>query len=169
MSIKFWVIDVDGTMTDSGIIYDEQGNELKKFSTKDAAAFFAVHAIGMKIIVLTGRECVATKRRMLELKVDYLFQGVKDKRVFLKEFMESHNITKDEIGYIGDDLNDYYPMHLAGYIACPKDSCKEIIDIADYVSSKNGGDGAVRDIIETFLRGTGQWMNAISNVYNLGV
>ena len=77
--IKVLVIDVDGTMTDAGIYYDETGNELKKFCTKDAAGFFAARIVGIKTMVLTGRECAATTRRMKELKVDYLCQNVKEK------------------------------------------------------------------------------------------
>lgn len=86
--IKLIVIDVDGTMTDSGIYYDENGNEWKKFCTKDAAGFFAAHKLGIKIMVLTGRECAATERRMKELRVQYLCQNVKDKMGYLSEFMK---------------------------------------------------------------------------------
>ena len=67
--VKLLVIDVDGTMTDAGIYYDEHGNELKKFCTKDAAGFFAAHQVGIEIMVLTGRECAATTRRMTEIKL----------------------------------------------------------------------------------------------------
>ena len=102
--VKLLVVDVDGTMTDAGIYYDEHGNELKKFCTKDAAGFFAAHKSGIKIMVLTGRECAATTRRVqTELKVDYLFQNVKDKLSFLKKFMQENEILKEEVGYIGDD------------------------------------------------------------------
>ena len=67
--IKYLILDVDGTMTDAGIYYDEHGNELKKFCTKDAAGFFAAHNVGIKTVVLTGRECKATTRRMSEMKI----------------------------------------------------------------------------------------------------
>lgn len=167
--LKYLVIDVDGTMTDGGIYYDELGNELKKFCTKDAAGFFAAHAVGIKIIVLTGRECAATTRRMKEMKVDFLYQNVKSKKEFLTEFMKQKNIIREEIGYIGDDLNDFVAMRLTGYVACPSDGCKEITAIADYISSYKGGHGAVRDIIEHLLRENGEWDKAISQVYAIGV
>lgn len=167
--IRFLVIDVDGTMTDSGIYYDEKGNELKKFCTKDAAGFFAARIVGIKIIVLTGRECAATTRRMKELKVDYLYQNVKNKALFLKDFMDKKNIKKNELGYIGDDLNDLLPMQLAGFVGCPADSCPEIIAIADYVSGVKGGQGAVRDIVEYMLRETGEWKKALYDIYGTGI
>ena len=94
--IKYLVIDVDGTMTDAGIYYDEHGNELKKFCTKDAAGFFAAHQAGMEILVLTGRECAATTRRMTEMKVDYLqgyyFGRPCGKEQFLQQYARGINV-----------------------------------------------------------------------------
>lgn len=167
--IQYIVVDVDGTMTDGGIYYDEHGNETKKFCTKDAAGYFAAKMVGIKTIVLTGRECAATTRRLTEMKVDYLFQGVKDKITFLKQFMQENNITKEQLAYIGDDVNDIAPMSLASYIGCPADSCKEIIAMADYVSIIKGGYGAVRDVIEHVLEERGEWGKAINAIYNGGV
>ena len=169
MKQKYLVIDVDGTMTDAGIFYDENGNEIKKFCAKDAAGFFAAHQVGTKIMVLTGRECRATTRRMTEMNVEYLCQNVKDKVSYLKTFMEENSISRDDIGYIGDDLNDLPPMKLCGFVGCPADACIEVKSIADYISSVNGGYGAVRDVIEHLLRESGEWEEAISNVYGIGV
>lgn len=163
--IKYWVIDVDGTLTDATIYYDEQGNELKKFSVKDAAGMFAAQACGMKLVVLTGRRCQATERRMQELKVDYLFQGVKDKQIFLKEFLEKNQIQRQQVGYIGDDLNDILPMKLASYVACPADACDEVLKLADYISPIKGGYGAVRDILSHVLKMRNEWETAVDKVF----
>lgn len=167
--LELFIIDVDGTMTDGGIYYDENGNELKKFCTKDAAGFFALHAAEIKIMVLTGRRCDATERRMRELHVDYLFQDIKDKTAFIKEFSEENNIALDKVAYIGDDLNDLQPMQLVGYVGCPADSCKEIKAIADYVSEIKGGYGAVRDIVEHIFEEKHVWETIIRDVYMSGV
>lgn len=166
-NIKLWVIDVDGTMTDAGIYYDENGNETKKFCTKDAAGFFAAHAVGMKIMVLTGRECAAVTRRMTEMNVDYLCQNVKNKQDFLSEFLKSNKFHREEIAYIGDDLNDLMPMRLAGFVGCPRDACNEVKKIADYISPIKGGNGAVRDVIEHVLKINDKWDEAIAEVYNI--
>lgn len=163
--IRWLVIDVDGTMTDASIYYDDNGNELKKFCTKDAAGFFAAHQVGMKIIVLTGRECPAVTRRMEEMSVEYICQNVKDKKTFLREFMREHAITKENVAYIGDDLNDLAPMRLVGFVGCPENSCEEIRSIADYISPYKGGEGAVRDVICYILKQRGQWAEAIEKVY----
>lgn len=167
--IKYIVIDVDGTMTDGGIYYDENGNETKKFCTKDAAGFFAARQVGIKILILTGRECMATTRRMKELKADYVIQNIKDKVSYLKDFMTRENVQADELGYIGDDLNDLPPMSLAGFVGCPSDSCREVKKRADYISNVNGGYGAVRDVIEYLLTQRNQWDEAVKNVYGIGV
>lgn len=167
--LKYLVLDVDGTLTDSGIYYDNNGNELKKFSTKDAAGIFAAKKIGIKIVVITGRECAATKRRMNDLKVDYLFQNVSDKDEFLINFMKENSISKEEIGYIGDDLNDCSAMKLCGFVGCPKNACQEILSISNCISELNGGEGAVRNIIEQMLRRENKWDSTIKDVYKIGI
>lgn len=167
--ITLLVIDVDGTMTDAGIYYDEHGNETKKFCTKDAAGFFAAHQVGIEIMVLTGRECQAVTRRMNEMKVEYICQNIKDKKAFLKKFMQENKLAKENMGYIGDDLNDFSPMQLCGFVGCPADACDEVKEIANYVSDIRGGYGAVRDVISYILKQRGQWKQAISEVYHLEI
>lgn len=167
--IKYLVIDVDGTMTDAGIFYDEHGNELKKFCTKDAAGFFAARRAGIKILVLTGRECAATTRRMSEMKVDFLVQNCKDKVSYLEEFLHEQGALWDEIGYLGDDLNDLPGMSRCGFVGCPEDACAEVKACADYVSTIKGGYGAVRDIVEHLLRVRGEWEKVTAEIYGIGV
>lgn len=168
-SIKYLVIDVDGTMTDAGIYYDEHGNELKKFCTKDAAGFFAAKKAGIKILVLTGRECAATARRMGEMKVDFLVQNCKTKVPYLEEFLREQGASWEELGYLGDDLNDLAGMRKSGFSGCPVDACEEVKAQADYVSTVKGGYGAVRDIIEHMLRERGEWEKVTVQIYGIGV
>ena len=167
--IKYLIIDVDGTLTDAGIYYDENGNELKKFSTKDAAGFFAAHQAGIQILILTGRECAATTRRMKEMKVEYLVQNCIDKITYIQDFMRKKHINKEEMGYLGDDLNDLPGMFLCSFVGCPADACEEVKERADYVSGIKGGYGAVRDIISYLLKERGEWKEAISKAYGIGM
>lgn len=166
--IKYLVIDVDGTMTDAGVYYDEHGNELKKFCTKDAAGFFAAKKAGIKILVLTGRECAATTRRMGEMKVDFLVQKCKDKVAYLETFLREQGVTWEELGYLGDDLNDLAGMRRSGFSGCPVDACEEVKAQADYVSTVKGGYGAVRDIISALLKKRGEWDRIIEELYGAG-
>lgn len=164
-SIKLLVMDVDGTLTDGGVYYDCQGNELKKFSIKDGAGLFIAKEAGLKLMILTGRECAATKKRMEELKVDYLFQQIGNKEDFLADFIKNNHYHKSEIGYIGDDINDLAAMRLVGFIGCPADSAKEVLEIADFISKRKGGQGAVRDIIEYILQEMNVWEKTVSSAY----
>ena len=167
--LEYLVLDVDGTMTDAGIYYDDNGNELKKFCTRDAAGFRAARYVGIKIIVLTGRECKATTRRMTEMKVDYLFQGIKDKHPFLQEFMHVNDISRASIGYVGDDVNDLSPMSLTGFVACPLDSCEEVKKISHYISNRIGGSGVIRDVVEFLLKEREEWDNIVNSIYSAGI
>lgn len=167
--ISYWVIDVDGTMTDGGIYYDSNGNEWKKFNTKDGIGLLMLSRLDMKVIVLTGRISKAIEKRMVELKVQYLFQNVKDKVAFLERFMQENGICREQIAYIGDDLNDYYAMQLAEFKACPADACDEIKGCADYVSGEKGGEGAVRDVICYFLKKREEWENCLQTVCDAGI
>ena len=167
---KTWVLDVDGTMTDAGLYYDENGNEVKKFCTRDAAGIVVAKYVGIKVMVLTGRECNATRRRMKELGVDYLYQNVREKDKFLEEFMREKHFIKTDVCYVGDDLNDIKAMKLCEYIACPADCCKEVKKIASYVSYMDGGHGVVRDVVENYLLNTAcEWDYAVEAVYGVGL
>ncbi len=168
MKINYLIVDVDGTLTDGGIIYDEYGNETKRFNSRDAAGFFAAEFADIKIIVLTGRSSKATERRMQEMHVKELHQNVKNKEEWIAAYVEENSIKSEELGYIGDDLNDLCAMKLAGFIACPLDGCREIKGMADYISTKRGGEGVLRDVVEYLLRKTGEWDQAVHSIYCSG-
>lgn len=165
--IKCIILDVDGTLTDTGIYYDNEKNELKRFSSRDGEAIRLARSLGIKIIVITGRKCIATERRIRELEIDFCEQGVSNKYEYLLSYLECNAIQRDELGYIGDDINDLKAMSLAGFVGCPADACKEVKGIADYVGNANGGYGAVRDIIEYILMERGEWNIALNNVYKI--
>lgn len=163
---KYWFFDVDGTMTDGSIYYDEFGNEIKRFNTRDAAGIFVLKVLGAKTIIITGRQCKATERRARDLKIDYVFQNVSNKSECIKNFIKKEGADFKDIVVIGDDLNDFESMSFAGYKACPNDAAEEIKEIVDYISNVNGGYGAVRDIIRHTLTEE-DWKRAISEVYQI--
>lgn len=163
--VKTLIMDVDGTLTDGGIYYDSHRNEIKKFSTKDGSGFALAHAAGIKLIVITGRESECVKRRMTELHVDILKQNVKDKVEWVKQYLSENAIDGSEIGYIGDDLNDINAMKMCGFIGCPADACRQVRDIAGYISQFKGGRGAVRDCVEYLLEQQGLLEKAIEIAY----
>ena len=136
--IRLLVLDVDGTMTDGGVYYDSTGNELKKFAIKDGAGIVLARAAGMQVMICTGRECEAVRRRAQDLHIDYLFQNVHDKAAFLSRFMAEHSLTKQDVAYCGDDLNDLTAMALCGFVACPADAAGPVLgrDFAHTGSSR---------------------------------
>ena len=158
------ILDVDGTLTDSSVIYSDDGSETKTFSIRDGVAFAVLNALGVKIVVITGRACDATKRRMAELKAYDVHQGVRNKFAFIREYLDKNGLDPKYVCYVGDDINDYYAMKLVGTVTCPSDACPEVRSIADYVSSNPGGKGAFRDIVEHML-GTEKWMEVTKQLF----
>lgn len=162
------ILDVDGTLTDSSLYFDDSGNELKKFSTRDFAGVLAAHYIGLKVLILTGRACPATERRAKELKVDELYQNVKNKVEFITTYMKAKNLSSDNVAYIGDDLNDLGSMKYAGFKACPLDAAPEIKDICDYISTFRGGTGVVQDVLRQILDTLNKWDDFIKEEIESG-
>lgn len=156
-NIDYIILDVDGTLTDGKIYYSESGDEIKAFNIKDGLVLGALVALGLGIIVITGRKSSIVSRRMRELGVTECHQGIRNKSQFFMRYIEKNNIDVSRILYIGDDINDLAIMKEAKYRACPKDACEEIKSIADYVSDYKGGEGAVRNIIEHYLKHSNEW------------
>lgn len=165
--IELLVLDVDGTMTDGGVYYDATGNELKKFAIKDGAGIVAARAAGVRVMICTGRECEAVRRRAADLRIDYVFQNVKDKAAFLRNFMAEHGLSREQVAYCGDDWNDLAAMALCGFVACPADAAAAVAARADFVGTKKGGEGAVREAIEEFLRREGRLEQAVGAAFGI--
>ena len=153
--IKTIIFDVDGTLTDGGIIFSDRGQEIKRFSAYDGLVMKVLPQIGIDTIILTGRESEIVRQRGEGLGITRIFQGVLDKEAKLREM--SSDINLEEAAYIGDDLNDYAAMLLCGCRACPANAAEEIKSICEYISSYSGGNGAVRDILEYILKKQRQW------------
>lgn len=150
--IQLLILDVDGTMTDGGIYYDENGNELKKFNAKDGLGIVKIQKAGVSVMILSGRKSKIVERRAAELGVAYLIQGEKDKAGFLKQFFSANKFPAGSAAYIGDDLNDLEAMKLVGHTACPADAVGEIRNFVSLKLTQNGGCGAVREYIDFLLK-----------------
>lgn len=164
--IKLIVLDVDGTLTEGGVFMDNEGNEFKKFNIKDGAGIVLAQKVGYDFMILTGRTSKCVQRRAADLKIKYLEQGVTDKVGYLKRFMTEHNISAENIAYVGDDLIDLGPMRIVGISACPQNAVSEVKAECDYIIPFDGGKGVVRSFLEMILKENGQWEDAISKLYN---
>ena len=150
--IKLILLDVDGTLTDGGIYRDNNGEEFKKFNVKDGYVIINARKLGIDFGIITGRKSELVRIRAEELKIKYLYQGISEKVPILEELMESYNLKKEEIAYMGDDLNDLGIMKKVGLKGAPQDAVSEVKGIADFVSSKKGGEGAVTEFVESILK-----------------
>lgn len=149
--IKLLVLDVDGCLTDGKIIYNTDGSESKNFNVKDGLAISTWIKLGNHVAIITGRNSNIVQRRATELGIEHLHQGIKDKDRMIKEIVASLGISFDEVAAIGDDLNDYNMLRLVGKSFTPKNGVKEIREIVGTVLSYEGGDGAVREMIDILV------------------
>ena len=152
--IKLFLSDVDGTLTDAGMYYGENGNELKKFNTRDGKGFELLHRAGIKTGIITSENTKIVENRAKKLKVDFLRQGIEHngKLEAVKRICQNENILLSEVAYVGDDINCKELLQSVGLAACPSDATQEIKDILNIiVLSKKGGDGAVREFAEYVL------------------
>jgi 3-deoxy-D-manno-octulosonate 8-phosphate phosphatase (KDO 8-P phosphatase) len=163
--IKLVILDVDGTLTDGGIYYDSQGNEMKRFSAKDGLGIMVARRAGLELAIITGRASPMVERRAKELGIQHLLQGVQQKFPALTALIRERGLSLDEIGYIGDDLNDLQCMETVGFCACPADAAKEVKAVCQYVASVPGGHGAVREGLEYLLVRQERWEKAARDAY----
>ena len=155
MKAEYLILDVDGTLTDGKIYMSSKGEAFKVFDIKDGCGIHDLFpSYGGKVIVITARQSEIVRLRCEELKIDMIYQGVRDKAEKLKELSEDLGLKQNERGeysgvaYMGDDIIDIPIMRLCEYKGAPKNASASVLNEATFVSSKNGGDGAVREFIE---------------------
>ena len=149
MKIKMLVMDVDGTLTDGRIYMGADGEVMKAFDVRDG---YGIKHILPKHdiipVIITGRRSAIVERRCAELDITELCQGVADKLEKLKALADKYGLVREEIAYIGDDVNDIACIQYAGLSACPADALDKVRSLADYVCSAPGGRGAVRELVD---------------------
>ena len=147
--IKLFATDVDGTLTDAGMYYCANGDEFKKFNTRDGMGIKLIQAKGVKTAIITSENTEIVSRRAKKLEIDYLFQGKRPKIETITELCGKIGISLGEVAYVGDDINDFELLSAVGLKACPADAVKKIAEIPNIIKlSKKGGEGAVREFIE---------------------
>ncbi|MBC7326603.1 HAD hydrolase family protein [bacterium] len=160
-NLKAIAMDVDGVLTDGGIIWDSAGRESKIFNAQDGLGISLAKTAGLHIIWITGRESSVVEKRAKELGVDLLIQGARGKSKALRQACETLALSPEEIAYIADDLNDFPAFSLVGLKIAVGNAAKEIKESADLLLEKEGGKGAVREAIEEILRKRGKYEEII--------
>ncbi len=155
--IKLLLLDVDGVLTDGRIIYDNQGNELKAFDVKDGHGLKMIQRAGIRVGIITGRNSAVVSRRAEELEIDILYQGALRKLEPYLEILAEQNLTDEQVAYVGDDIVDLPILQRVGFSATVADAIPEVFPCVDYITTRPGGGGAVREICDLLLRASGQW------------
>lgn len=160
--LRLLVLDVDGVLTDGGILYTDDGRELKRFSILDGLGIKLLRGQGVEVAIITGRRSPALERRVHELGITHCLQAREDKLVALRELLASLGITLAEVAYMGDDLPDLPALRAAGLGLTVANAAPDVARHAAWQSRARGGDGAVREACEMLLRARGQWDAAIA-------
>ncbi|MDP6447156.1 MAG: HAD hydrolase family protein [Pirellulaceae bacterium] len=155
--IELILSDVDGVLTNGGIIYDNQGIEAKQFNIRDGLGIRLWKRAGYAIGILTARNSHIVKVRAAELDVEMVRQGFENKLPTALEMIESQGLAPEQVCYIGDDLPDLPVIRAVGLGVAVADAVDEVAAAAKYVTKKRGGEGAVRETIEKILQAKGQW------------
>ncbi len=156
-AVRLLALDVDGTLTDGGIFYDDAGRELKRFHIHDGLGLVLAGLAGLTVVWITGRNSPIVQRRAKELQVALVMEGVRDKGAALQEAAQTFGVSLAECAFMGDDLNDLLGFAVAGVGFAPANACADVLALADWVAPHRGGDGAVRDVVELLLQSRGDW------------
>ncbi len=159
--IRLLLLDVDGVLTDGGIIYDNNGVETKKFNSKDGLGLRLLMDNGINVGIVTGRSSGALIHRCNNLGIELVFDGVKDKASVLDDILEKTKTSPEEIAFIGDDLPDIPLFNLIGVPIAVADAHEAVCERALMVTTKKGGKGGVREACDSILKAKGLWTEII--------
>jgi YrbI family 3-deoxy-D-manno-octulosonate 8-phosphate phosphatase len=149
---KLVITDIDGVWTDGGMYYDQQGNEWKKFNTSDSAGVLFLRLLNIPLVIMTGEDTAIVQRRAEKLRIENVYQGVRDKLTVAQNLCAEMNIDLQDVAFIGDDLGDMPLLRKVGYSACPSNSPDYVKSITHFTTNKAGGDGAFREFVEHILK-----------------
>ncbi len=162
--IKLLITDIDGVMTDGGIIYDDNKLELKKFNVKDGLIVYYLRKNGLMVGAITGRESFVVQNRCEELKFDFHYHGVKNKGKKFKEVLETLELEAEEVAFIGDDLIDLQILSQVGLAVVPSDAIEYLKPYAHYVSRFAGGKGVFREVGDLLLHAKGELVQIVNTL-----
>jgi 3-deoxy-D-manno-octulosonate 8-phosphate phosphatase (KDO 8-P phosphatase) len=155
--ITTFIFDVDGVLTDSSVFVTNEGEILRTMNIRDGYALKAAVESGYNVCIISGGSNEGVRVRLRNLGITDIHLGSPDKVETYKEYIEQYNIKSEQVLYMGDDIPDFHVMKLVGLPTCPQDASPEIKGISNYISHKNGGKGAVREVIEQVMKVQGKW------------
>jgi 3-deoxy-D-manno-octulosonate 8-phosphate phosphatase (KDO 8-P phosphatase) len=160
-AVRLMAFDVDGTLTDGGILIGPQGEALKRFSVRDGLGLVMLQQAGIRVALVTGRSSTIVAQRARELHIDTVLQGVADKAAAMHELCAQAGIGTAEAGFMGDDWPDLPAMQAVGFAATVPDAAPEVRRIAHWIARAPAGGGAARELAEHLLRAQGRFGAAL--------
>ncbi|MBL86386.1 MAG: 3-deoxy-D-manno-octulosonate 8-phosphate phosphatase [Winogradskyella sp.] len=157
ININTFIFDVDGVLTDGTVTITTSGEMLRRMSIKDGFALKTAVDAGFNVCIISGGSNEGVRKRLQGLGVKDIYLGAHNKIEQLNDYLEKRNVKSSNVLYMGDDIPDFPVMKLAGLPCCPQDAAPEIKAISKYISHKNGGKGAARDVIEQVLKVHNKW------------
>tara|TARA_R110002049_G_scaffold107006_4_gene254616 strand:- start:2216 stop:2740 length:525 start_codon:yes stop_codon:yes gene_type:complete len=148
---KLIITDIDGVWTSGGMYYDQSGNEWKKFNTSDSAGVLFAKSMKIPVAIITGEDTDIVARRAKKLKIDYLYQGISNKTKIANTICDELNIDLSETAFIGDDIGDIALLQKVGFSGAPYNASEYVKSEVEYVTKKNGGQGAFREFVEEII------------------
>jgi 3-deoxy-D-manno-octulosonate 8-phosphate phosphatase (KDO 8-P phosphatase) len=159
--IEMLVLDVDGVLTDGGIVYSDNGVELKQFQVRDGSGLKIWQYVGKRAAIITGRTSQIVTVRAAELGIEPVYQGAMEKLPAYRRLLADTGLAPEQVCYVGDDVPDLAVLVNCGLAVAVADACAEVIAAAHHVTRAAGGRGAVRETIELILRCQGQWQQIV--------
>jgi 3-deoxy-D-manno-octulosonate 8-phosphate phosphatase (KDO 8-P phosphatase) len=161
--IKLLLLDVDGVLTDGHIVYDSQGKDYKFFDVHDGLGVYLLKKAGIPTILITARGSRAIIPRAKDMQVEALYADISPKSSALDKIIKKYAVLVEEICFVGDDLVDLCLMKRVGFPVAVFNACPEIKQAAAYITIREGGRGAVREVAELILKSTGRWQEIIDS------
>lgn len=155
--IKLLILDVDGVLTDGGIVIHSDGTESKRFHVMDGHRIKMWHRAGGLSAIISGRKTEATTLRAKQLDISYVMQGCLEKLPALEKLLQTTGLALEQVAYIGDDLMDIPLVKRVGYGVAVSNADEELQKSADFITHRSGGDGAVGEVIQHLLKASGKW------------
>ena len=160
--IKLLLLDVDGVLTDGRIVYDSKGRDSKFFNVHDGLGVYLLKRAGIPTVLITAKGSRAIRPRARDMRVDRIYADVSSKSAVLDRITKIYRVISEEICFVGDDLVDLGIMQKVGFSVAVFNACPEIKNSADYITQREGGRGAVREIAELILKSRGKWQAMVT-------
>lgn len=151
-NIKILLTDVDCVLTDGGMYYTSNGDFMKKFHTRDGMGVTLLSKNKVSTIVITKEKTKMARNWAKKMNIKRIYDGVQRKEMIIEKICKEYKVSLDEVGYIGDDVNDLELLKKVGFSAAPNDSIEQVKKIVDYVCEKNGGEGVFREVADLIIR-----------------